>query len=511
MEILHNLAWILTSSFLILWTVFSGYKSTAKIFKQLFFIGAPILLISIFLSKLSISGSLYLLGKDLVVMALIAVLFSKFKANKIVAAGLFVAFIIGSFQWLKWDNNKSSINLENIELSDDFELLVLHDEDYNTKAFNALTSSLNLSVENAFNPSDFEETDLDEYWAIGIPDDKEGDVEDIIILLNEIEGIEWIEPNEVMRSSPIQSDRKKNSDYQMLVNDPMVAEQWGMSLIKMNEFYQFLLDEQIVPQRKARLAIVDSGVDAQHEDLNSRYISTAAKHDIDSNGHGTHCAGIASAATNNGKGIASYDPTGNFVEITGVKAMNDLGLGNQRTVSKAIIEAIDAGADVISLSLGGRSNQKKEKAFNSVVEYANKHNVILIVAAGNSNRSAKLHTPANLEGVITVAAVTDKNERASFSNTVNEVDMGIAAPGKDILSTFPNNKYKVLSGTSMATPFVSGLVAVMRSLDTSLDTKRAFEILRKTGISTNETNLTGKCIQADEAIKMLYNQQAVAQ
>ena len=92
-------------------------------------------------------------------------------------------------------------------------------------------------------------------------------------------------------------------------------------------------------------------------------------------------------------------------------------------------------------------------------------------------------------------------DKASFSNWVSDLKRGIAAPGVDILSTVPGNKYAAYSGTSMATPYVAGLLGLMKSVNPNLNTDQAYAILTNTGIDTKQTKMTGKFIQPLDALK----------
>jgi thermitase len=103
--------------------------------------------------------------------------------------------------------------------------------------------------------------------------------------------------------------------------------------------------------------------------------------------------------------------------------------------------------------------------------------------------------PASCKGVITVSAVDDKLQRAVFSNDVSEIEFKVSAPGVNILSTTPSNEYQFLSGTSMATPYVSGLVGILKAYQPGLKTEEVFQILNSTGIDTKDTPTTGKFIQ----------------
>ena len=97
------------------------------------------------------------------------------------------------------------------------------------------------------------------------------------------------------------------------------------------------------------------------------------------------------------------------------------------------------------MSLGGYSNDERQKAYAEAIKYAKRSGVIIVAAAGNENRNAKNHVPAGCEGVIAVAAIDDQLEKATFSNFISDLKMGIAAPGVGILSTVPGNKYEAWS------------------------------------------------------------------
>lgn len=273
--------------------------------------------------------------------------------------------------------------------------------------------------------------------------------------------------------------------------------------MEMDKLYRLLKDTNITPAKKASILVLDTGIDAAHEDLNANYKSIDKTYDTDLNGHGTHCAGIAASVTNNGVGIASFSSENQFVTVGAVKVLGKGGNGSQRGVINGILAAADHEADVISLSLGSRSNDQKQKAFKTAVDYAAKAGAIVVVAAGNSNIDAKHFAPANTPGVITVSAVDNELNRASFSNFVSNIEMGIAAPGVNILSTIPDDKYAAFNGTSMAAPHVSGLIGLMKSIDPALTTSEAYQIIHQTGTGTKATKETGRLIHPAKAIEAL--------
>jgi thermitase len=137
------------------------------------------------------------------------------------------------------------------------------------------------------------------------------------------------------------------------------------------------------------------------------------------------------------------------------------------------------------------------------VKYANKLGAIVVVAAGNSNRNASDFSPVNSKGVIGVSAVDSDLNRAEFSNYVQDLPLGVAAPGVGIYSTIPNNRYETYNGTSMATPYVAGLLGLMKSIKPNLTTEEAYKILNESGMDTRNSKLTGKFIQPLGAVKRI--------
>src|SRR5690606_11671299 len=128
----------------------------------------------------------------------------------------------------------------------------------------------------------------------------------------------------------------------------------------------------------------------------------------------------------------------------------------------------------INLSLGDYYNSRVLK---EAVKYAYDNDVVLIAASGNDNVGDPMY-PADYKEVFTVGAVNENRERAFFSNYGNHLD--VAAPGEHIPSTFPDNHYVIMSGTSMAAPHVSGLAALIRSVKPDLSNEEVYEIIRTT-------------------------------
>jgi serine protease len=177
--------------------------------------------------------------------------------------------------------------------------------------------------------------------------------------------------------------------------------------------------------------------------------------------HGTHCAGIASAVTNNGLGIASI---GFNVKIMAVKCSPDTSGGSQLTSSyEGIDYAMSAGADIISMSFGSSNTPFTGQL---ILDAARARGIVLVAAAGNSG-SSNNNYPAAFNNVIGVGATDQQDQKASFSNYGSYVD--VMAPGVNIYSTISGpSLYGSLSGTSMATPLVAGLAGLVLSRNSSL-------------------------------------------
>lgn len=242
-------------------------------------------------------------------------------------------------------------------------------------------------------------------------------------------------------------------------NDPGYTNQWALPKIQAPEAWDLTKGSSTI-----RIAILDTGIDQDHEDLKAKIVAnknfTTSRTVDDRYGHGTHCAGIAAAITDNGKGVAGV---GFNTSLMNGKVLGDNGSGQYSWIANGIIWAADNGAHVISMSLGGSSGST---TLQDAVAYAYNKGAVLVAAAGNDNTSSPSY-PAYYEQCIAVAATDQNDAKASFSNYGSWVD--IAAPGVSIYSTLPNHpnrigtrNYGSLSGTSMATPHVAGVAALIK-------------------------------------------------
>lgn len=349
--------------------------------------------------------------------------------------------------------------------------------------------------EKAFKHVDLtEDEDLAQYFIVGVAESKAR------ALLNELradkENVDSAEPNQTFSLFLPTKARRDATQPAFRTNDPHVGKQWYLKNTKAEAVLPLL--KTLSPKKKAKLAIVDTGVDGAHEDIQDVFSSSPGN--TDKHGHGSHCAGIAGAVANNNLGVASLNYEGKFIDVTGYKALSDNGSGSLATIVRAITQAAEDGADVISMSLGGYSPTPPKVAVDAI-EYARKLGAIVVVAAGNSSEDAKDYMPANIPGVIVVAATDQDDRKAEFSNTNTSLNMPVAAPGVNIYSLKPGNQYVAYNGTSMATPYVAGIVAVMRSLQPDLKAEDAWRVLYETGIDAPDAAKTGKLVSAEAVLQ----------
>ena len=186
--------------------------------------------------------------------------------------------------------------------------------------------------------------------------------------------------------------------------------------------------------------------------------------------------------------------------------MNDMGMGTQQMTVAGMIDAAEAGADVISMSFGGKATPEREKIYKEAIDYCRQKGSIVVTSAGNANVSATLNSPASSDQIIVVASCNAKLEKSFFSNTVAEIDWAVSAPGQKILSTHTKGSYKELSGTSMSAPCVSGLAGIFRAFDPDLTDETFFELIHETGSRGKDVDKIGPTIQPAEAFKQFLGQ-----
>ena len=280
--------------------------------------------------------------------------------------------------------------------------------------------------------------------------------------------VEYIEPHYmyVTNDAPV--------DAEIVPNDELYSRyQWNLPIIRTPAGWTLTKGaEEVI------VGVVDTGVTLTHPDLQGHLVEgynvvDPAKPPIDDVGHGTHVAGVVSALVDNGQGVAGMTW---YNKVMPVKVLDSTGMGSTYSVAEGIIWATDHGAKVINMSLG---NYASANFLHDAIRYAFDRDVVLIAATGNDNTSQP-GFPAAYPEVFAVSATNQAQEKASFSNYGDYVD--VVAPGENIASTYTENQYAALSGTSMASPHVSALAALIRSANPSLKNTEVYDIMRKSAV-----------------------------
>lgn len=226
---------------------------------------------------------------------------------------------------------------------------------------------------------------------------------------------------------------------------------WGLKLLGVPETWRVTQGEGV------RVAVLDTGIEADHPDLqgaivDARDFTRSRSGTTDRAGHGTHVAGTI-AARRNETGVVGVAPR---CRLLVGKVLGDDGSGSAAGVAAGIDWAVAAGAEVLSLSLGSPDYSVE---IATAIDRAVAAGRFVICAAGNTGKPNSIDFPGKLPQVVTVGAIDRAGRLARFSSRGPELD--ICAPGTEVLSTYLNGGYARLSGTSMATPFVSGVVALL--------------------------------------------------
>ena len=326
--------------------------------------------------------------------------------------------------------------------------------------------------------------------------------------------VEYAEPNnEIALDEPAtfpmpEKFVSENANDPISPNDPMFNEQWALNNAGQDGGKEKADVRAVLAWAKNQgssdvvVAVLDSGVDYTHPDLvtnmwfrpdnvpqykddelgtvnDLRGFNAADNQSdpMDDNGHGTHCSGIIGAEGNNDEGIAGINW---HVQIMPLKFMGRGGFGTTKDAIEAINYAIDRkqkGVNVRVINASWGSTQYS-KALEDAIRAAGEAGILFVAAAGNNGTSndKSPHYPSNydLPNVISVAALDRNDQLASFSNFGTKT-VHIAAPGKDILSTWLNDNYREASGTSMATPYVAGTAALVLAGEPKLSVEKLRE------------------------------------
>jgi subtilisin family serine protease len=326
--------------------------------------------------------------------------------------------------------------------------------------------------------------------------------------------VDYAEENIQIKLDPTENGQDFGEDLDFdnnaVPNDPMFAEQWALHNEGQNggkskaDISAVDAWKKTKGSNKVVVAVLDTGVDYTHQDLVTNmwhrpdnipeyqdaelgivndiygFDSDAKLQDpMDDNGHGTHCAGVIGAEGDNSEGIVGVNWE---VQIMPLKFLSRGGFGSTKNAIEAINYVIDrkrAGVNIriVSNSWGSTA---KSKALGDVIKAAGEEGILFIAAAGNdnSNNDSRPHYPSNydLPNMVSVAATDSNDNLAGFSNFGIKT-VHIAAPGKDIMSTWINAGYREASGTSMATPYVSGVAALIAAQNPRISVEKLREKL----------------------------------
>jgi len=319
-------------------------------------------------------------------------------------------------------------------------------------------------------------------------------------------------------------------------NDPQFTDQWALNNAGTNggkeraDIDALKAWEKTKGSDKVVVAVLDTGVDFTHVDLRENMwfrpanVPQYADNELgtfndlngfngtdnisdpmDDNGHGTHCAGIIGAEGDNGEGIAGVNW---HIKIMPLKFLGRGGFGSVDDAIEAINYAIDRKKHGVNLRIISASwgSNTKSKALEDTIRAAGDAGILFVAAAGNdgSNNDRRPHYPSNydLPNVISVAALDRADNIASFSN-FGAKTVHVAAPGKEILSTWLNDAYREASGTSMATPYVSGVAALIVANEPNISLAKLRERLIKSVDKIDSLNgkvVSGGRINAAKAL-----------
>ena len=312
-------------------------------------------------------------------------------------------------------------------------------------------------------------------------------------------------------------------------NDPSFGSQWGLSKINCPAAW-----DRTTGAPGIVVAVIDTGVDLDHPELAPLLVPGTDMVDLgptptppagfrfegdfqgrdnvpqDEVGHGTHVAGTIACLSNNTVGVAGVTwncrvmPVRVLARIVNIANPSDVrGTGSAADIAAGIRWAVDNGARVLNLSLGGTSDTMVER---DAIAYAIAHGVVVCAAMGNGGLAAAPSFPAAYPDVVAVGAIDQADHRASFSQVGAHID--IAGPGVGILSTVWDNGFTTMSGTSMASPHVAGVAALVLSINPSLTSAQAADILRQTarplrdnpGDPVPNNNYGFGCVDAQAAV-----------
>jgi len=316
--------------------------------------------------------------------------------------------------------------------------------------------------------------------------DSNTSVEKAVELMQAVPGVRYAEPNRWRETS-------------IVPNDPGYASQWGLARINCPTAW-----DRTTGSSNVIVAVLDTGVDLDHPELAPLLVQGSDMVDLGPNpqrpgwrfegdfqgrdnvpqdevGHGTHVAGTIACLSNNGRSVAGVTwncrlmPVKVLTRIVRLADGRVSGTGSSADIAAGIRWAVDNGARIINMSLGGSVGTQVER---DAVAYAVSRNVLVVAAMGNDGPAAGPSFPAAFPNVVAVGAIGQNDRRAGFSQVGSHID--ISAPGVGILSTVWDNGTATMDGTSMASPHVAGVAALVMSCNGTLTAAQVADILRQT-------------------------------
>ncbi|MFH1387144.1 MAG: S8 family serine peptidase [bacterium] len=284
--------------------------------------------------------------------------------------------------------------------------------------------------------------------------------------------------------------------FQTIPNDPSYGSQWGLTKIKADYAWDVSRGTNEV-----LVAVIDTGVDYNHEDLQDKLNTAKAWNFVSNNnnadddeGHGTEVSGVIAAKTNNGVGVAGTDWNAMILPLKAMRPVAGGGAtGDTLDIADAIYWAISKEADVINLSLG---QSDFDVDMENACKAAYQAGVVVVAAAGNSGTNEKNYPAASpSKSVLCIAATDSSDKRAEWasvatpgSNYGSWVD--VSAPGTTILTTKMGGGYVNASGTSLATPFVAGLASLIKAAYPTLTAAQIYARIKDYATSIDSLNPT---------------------
>lgn len=282
--------------------------------------------------------------------------------------------------------------------------------------------------------------------------------------------VEYIEPVQTFKAFATDA----NFDYQWAINQKSVLKPFADAGFGLDKYEALNL-----PKRSIKVAVLDTGVDYRLLDFKGKVDIANEKNFVDPNGegdalddhgHGTHVAGVIGAARDNGVSMRGIVPN---VSILPVKVLDAGGSGDTDQIALGIKYAVDAGAKVINMSLGG----SESRTMGYMLKYAYDRGVIVVAATGNDGQS-RLSYPASSKYTISVGATNTFGVVSDYSNYGFGVD--VVAPGSKVASLIPDGNVVYMDGTSMATPHVAAMIALLKSYHPNLTVEQVRSLLQRT-------------------------------